>query len=128
MIELSQKQKDHMLKVLEQNDGNYIKTAKELLISAETVRDVDVVENGKFNATKEGKGPKKLQKHIVAITHVQEPWDNEDKKIKKARKQYDAGTHEMCTGRDGMKKILYAIPRKIPSMKGRPYFYKLEAV
>ena len=50
---------------------------------------------------------------IVAIRHCDGPWLNEDQKgISKARDDYEAGTHEMCTGRQGDWFILFSVPRK----------------
>lgn len=42
---------------------------------------------------------------------LSETWDNTDEKISKARQDYEAGTHLMCTGRDGIWQILYSKPR-----------------
>lgn len=53
------------------------------------------------------------RKYIVSRRHAENPhWPKEDQtKIEKARANYEAGTHEMITGRDREWFILYSIPR-----------------
>lgn len=54
------------------------------------------------------------RKHIVSIRHCETPvWPSADmEKINRARNDYEAGTHEMCQGRDRNWFVLYSIPRK----------------
>lgn len=113
---------DQILKRLEENKGNYTLTATEMKISANAIRKLHLVSTKQFNATPEGRGPKHLQKYLVAVTKVYEGWDNELPEIAKARQSYDEGKIEMCTGRDGLNLLMYAFPKKKPSMQNRPYF------
>jgi hypothetical protein len=55
------------------------------------------------------------RKYIVSRRHADNPvWPREDqRKIEDARALYEAGTHEMITGRDRDWFILYSIPRQI---------------
>ena len=94
-------------------------------VSLYTLTEIDCKYNGAFNYTEEGKGQPHLQKYIVAITNVTVSWDNNNPDIKKARENYENGTHEMCTGRDGMNLILYSIPRKQKTYR-KPYFSAME--
>lgn len=57
-----------------------------------------------------------LKDRIVSIRHADNPhWPTEDAdKITLAKLRYEAGTHEMCQGRDKDWFILYSIPRKVP--------------
>lgn len=60
-----------------------------------------------------GLGRPELQPFTVARRRVGAgAWDNALPEIAKARADYEAGTHEMATGRDGSWLILYSIPRK----------------
>lgn len=72
----------------------------------------------------DGDGRPELVKYTVAKKRAYQVWDNEDKAIEKARADYEAGTHEMCTGRDGSWLILYSIPRQKASP--RPNYFALE--
>lgn len=69
-----------------------------------------------------GFGRPELKKYTVARKRAYQTWDNNDPKITKARKDYEAGTHEMCTARDGNWLILYSIPRK--KVEPRPDYFK----
>jgi hypothetical protein len=63
-----------------------------------------------------GLGRPELKDFTVARRRASDrEWDNTDAKIVEARKNYEAGTHIMVSGRDGAWLILYSIPRK-----GRP--------
>jgi len=70
-----------------------------------------------------GLGRPSLQQYTVARTRAGYAWQMIDASaIRTARVNYDAGTHEMCTGRDGDWLILYCIPRRYTDRKRRPYF------
>ena len=116
---------EQILQRLAENNGNFNLTAGEMKVSANHVRELHLINTKRFNATPEGLGPKKLQKYIVATKKVYEDWDNEAPKLSKARQDYDDGKIEMCTGRDGLNLIIYAFPKKKPSMENRPYFSKM---
>lgn len=59
-------------------------------------------------------GKESMRKWIVTARHAEHStWPTEDQdKIEDARSKYEAGTHEMCQGRDRDWFILYLIPRK----------------
>lgn len=125
-MELSKEQEDHILEVLTKHRGSYSEVAKELRVPSGVVRQVDIVRNRKYNYTEAGRGPKHIQKYLIATTRTHTPWDNENPLIKKAREDYDAGKIEMCTGRDGLNLLLYAIPRKMIDTTRKPYFSAVE--
>lgn len=61
----------------------------------------------------DGWGRYELRDYVVTRCVAGDGWGgNSVKAIAKARTDYDAGTHEMCQGRDGDFLILYSIPRK----------------
>lgn len=103
------------------------KVANALGISASAVLEI-IAEHGhrtseiveRFN----GQGRPEMLQYLVAQTRAGIPWDNSDPKIEKARADYEAGTIEMATGRDGRFLLLYAFPRK--SAKPRPNYFKPE--
>lgn len=71
----------------------------------------------------DGWGRQELRAYIVSRTKAGAGWPLADlSKIMTARRDYDAGLVEMCTGRDGKFLILYSIPRKQPT-DSRPYFF-----
>lgn len=69
-----------------------------------------------------GFGRPQMQKYLVARKRPWDVWDNNQPEIAKARADYEAGTHEMITGRDGDWLILYSIPRVKP--QPRPNYFK----
>lgn len=72
-----------------------------------------------------GYGRFEVEKYIVARrTVTSRSWDNTDPAIADARLSYEAGTHELATGRDGGWLILYAIPRK--KVTPRPNYFRPE--
>lgn len=117
-----------MLQTLRENKNNVDRTAYQLGMTPGQVRFIDMVENGKFNYTPEGRGRPELQPYIVGIRDrdSSSTWDNADPKIAKAREYYDQGLIEMVTGIDGMNLILYAIPRQFPDADRSPYFSEIE--
>jgi hypothetical protein len=60
-----------------------------------------------------GRGRPELEQFIAATKNVNDPWDNSKPELRQARARYEAGTHEMCQGRDGDTIILYSIPRAV---------------
>lgn len=123
MFNVEPDKKKAILQALIDHNGSYEKAGKATNTSQRLVQWVDVTENRKFNYTPIGRGRPELQKFIVGVRDLSEfeGWNNEDPKIKKARDDYDAGTHEMCSTRDGMNLLLYSIPRKIKAER-KPYF------
>lgn len=67
-----------------------------------------------FPETNGGLGRPSLQPFAVARKRVTAAWDNTQEAIIEARLDYDAGTHEMFTGRDGDFLTLYSKPRRVP--------------
>ena len=60
-------------------------------------------------------GREELRRHIVAVKQSFRAWpDKYDAALSIASKLYEAGTHEMCQGREGATIIQYLIPRKRP--------------
>jgi hypothetical protein len=62
----------------------------------------------------DGRGPKHLRKYLVVTKAVMSPWPTsiESPMIASAKRAYNQGLVEICTGRDGDYLNLYAIPRK----------------
>lgn len=69
-----------------------------------------------------GEGPEHLRPYLVARKRPWELWDNATDPVASARAAYEAGTHEMTTGRDGDWLILYLIPRKKVDTTRAGYF------
>lgn len=107
--------------IFEENDSSLERTAEHLgmpysdfamkwgpsLVPAPTVR-----------AARHRKPPADLgqewcRKYTIAIRHCENPyWPKEaEVRIEEARVKYEAGTHEIVTGRDDRWFILYLVPR-----------------
>ena len=69
-----------------------------------------------------GYGRPDLRPYLVARKQAHAAWHNRDPEIVAARRAYDAGTHEMVTGRDGQWLLLYSIPRHVAAVR-EPYFH-----
>lgn len=67
----------------------------------------------------DGLGRPELRQFIVDTKHVSSAWPRVAQMIYDA---YDAGTVDVCQGRDGDTIILYAIPRVRVDHDRRPYF------
>lgn len=68
-----------------------------------------------------GKGRPELEPFAVARRLAMDRgWDNKQPEIEQARTDYEAGTHDMATGRDGDWLILYSVPlkRRVPNREG----------
>lgn len=59
-------------------------------------------------------GRPRLRQYMISSRHVSEiGWPRKDRgAIEAARASYDAGTHELCQGREGSFMVLYSIPRR----------------
>ncbi|MGN6819304.1 MAG: hypothetical protein ACTHJR_11610 [Sphingomonas sp.] len=80
---------------------------------------------GPFEQRWGGDGRPELRPYVVAKRQANDSsWDNTLPEIAQARQDYEAGTHEMCTGRDGSVLILYSIPRR--TRDPRPDYFKPE--
>lgn len=71
-----------------------------------------------------GYGRPELRDNLVARKRAHETWDNTDPAIAAARDAYEAGTHDMATGRDGDWLLLYSVPLKKPVP--RPDYFRPE--
>jgi hypothetical protein len=104
------------------------RTAKNVGLDTQVVWDIIEANSDKLSAHPErngGFGNPKLQPFLVARRQVtSRSWDNDDPKIALARANYEAGSHDMMTGRDGGWLLLYSIPlkRRMP----RPNYFKPE--
>lgn len=67
--------------------------------------------------TNGGYGRPELRNFLIGRKRAHEVWNNEEPAIKKAREDFELGTIEMTTGRDGDWLLLYAIPRVKPDPK-----------
>lgn len=125
-MKVTDKEKEDILFALISKGDNYNRIGKDLNLSPRLVEYVDITENKKYGYTPEGRGKPSLQSYIVAIRKVSDVngWNHKDPKIIEARKLYDQGLIEMCTGRDGFNLILYAIPRRMKAVR-KPYFNKV---
>lgn len=71
-----------------------------------------------------GWGSPEFRDFAVARKRAHETWDNSTPAIAEARAAYEAGTHDMCTGRDGDWLILYSIPQQ--RVTPRPDYFRPE--
>ena len=72
----------------------------------------------------EGEGRPDLRPFIVAKKRVGTSWNNDDPKVAQARLDYEAGTHDMMTHRDGNFEFLISKPQK--RVTPRPDYFKPE--
>lgn len=92
------------------------KTARALGVSLDRV--TRVVGQDNFHVDRQpakygGRGRPELEQYVVATKRANEPWDNSTAELRQCRARYEAGTHEMCQGRDGDTIIQYSIPRAV---------------
>lgn len=71
-----------------------------------------------------GYGRPELSEFLVGRKRAHETWDNSDPLIAGARDAYEAGTHDMATGRDGDWLLLYSIPKR--RVTPRPAYFQPE--
>lgn len=71
-----------------------------------------------------GYGRPELREFLVARKRAHESWDNSVPAIAAARLDYELGTHNMATGRDGDWLLLYSIPNRKPVP--RPDYFRPE--
>lgn len=123
---LSDKQKEE-LQVYLMRRKPYLWIAKRLKISAIAVRNFDIINNKRYVVSEDGYGKDTLRPFIISRRYVDNDWPAmDDLVINKARDNYDAGTVEMVTARDGFYQILYSIPREIIAKNRKPYFTRSE--
>jgi len=122
LSKVTDKTKEKVLELLIKHNGDYETVARFARVNSRIVYWIDVLENKKFNKTQDGLGVPHLQPYIVATKDADDNrgWPNNSPKLKEARELYDRGLVELVTGRDGMKLILYAIPRRMPQDRKKP--------
>lgn len=70
-----------------------------------------------------GDGRPELFPYLAARRKVSDPsWDNDSAEILQARADYEAGTHDMLTGRDGNWLLMYMIPQQ--RVTPRPDYFR----
>src|SRR5688572_12356800 len=81
------------------------RVAKALHITLDRVRAVvgenEYTPEKKNVTTYDGMGRPELEKYVVARKDAFDEWDNDNPSIQEARRRHEAGTHIMCSGRDG---------------------------
>lgn len=105
--------------------GSVFRTARQLGISLDRVN--RVVGQKEFHVEKKtaqfgGRGRPELEKYLIATKHVNDGWDHAMPELRQARARFEAGTHEMCQGRDGDTILQYLIPRAVA--EPRPGYFK----
>lgn len=116
------KQKEELQSLLIRG-RDYLYIARKLKISATTVRNFDVITNGRNVVSDDGYGRKELRKYIISRRYIDSEWPAmDDIVIENARKDYDKGKIELVTGRDGFYQLLYRIPRQRIAKRRKPYF------
>jgi hypothetical protein len=107
--------------------GSLFKTAKAFNVQVEYVR--GIVGNMPVDDTPDvstcawdGFGDPAKRKHLVARSLAKTSWDNGRPEVAEARAKFEAGTHEMATGRDGPWLLMYAFPRAV--VKPRPHYFQ----
>lgn len=105
------------------------KVARNLGISIRDVLSVDEELSGRPRIVREerfeGLGRPELRQFTVARKRAMAVWDVADPNIVEAREAYEAGTHDMATGRDGDWLILYSFPLR--KSQPRPNYFKPES-
>lgn len=106
--------------------SSLFKTAKALKVTIDYVISVvggDKVEELPDDSTCkfEGYGDPEKQKYFVARSLAKDVWDNSRPEVAEARDKFEAGTHNMATGRDGPWVILYSFPQAV--VTPRPNYF-----
>jgi hypothetical protein len=115
-------QETRLMEALKAPKARYDKIARMFGTTEMAVRNFDIEVLGRWKRSQDGWGDPAIRKFAVARRHIDGMWDDRSERIREARNTYDNGTHEMCSGRDGLYIILYSIPRKEPVLDRRPYF------
>lgn len=124
IVEISREMRDEIVSDLAKTRAPS-RTAKNLGYSIKVVLAVAEEQNqprSRFEEKYGGLGRPELVRYTVSRKKAWEVWDNDSGAISRARADYEAGTHEMCTGRDGDWLILYSIPNKWPAEGRTNYF------
>lgn len=124
-------QVQEVMSVYAKTRSSPFKTARLLNVDVQDV--FNIVERTKVSqdepeAHNGGLGRPEIRAYALASRPANESgWDNKDAGVIRARENYEAGTHEMATGRDGSVLILYSIPRRYRE-KGREHYFTPEKV
>lgn len=112
---------DHIREELQNMGGNMSKVARALGVDYHALNQRFGADTGRCRSPS-GPEPKDiaslarptLRRFVVAIKPVGRAWpDHYHEQIKRAQRQYDAGTHEMAQGHKDGWVILYSIPRLV---------------
>lgn len=114
---MNQVSPERLREVYNENDGDPIKVAAALglepseLAARLTLAPVPVTRRRKPPADI---GKDYFRQFIVSVRHAEHPlWPKDDEaKIEEARAKYEAGTHDICQGRDRDWFVLYCVPLK----------------
>lgn len=115
---MSEKLKEEVIAEFKKH-GSIFKTARRLGIDnvdfvADAVKGVEVDDTPDTSTCEfEGFGDPNKRQYLVARGLATEVWDNSLPEIAEAREKFEAGTHEMATGRDGPWVLLYLFPRVV---------------
>jgi len=72
----------------------------------------------------EGNGDPEKEAYLVGRMLATEVWDNSIPAVAEARGNFEAGTHDLATGRDGPYILLYSFPRAVK--QPRPNYFQLK--
>lgn len=100
------------------NHRSLFKTAKKLGLDISYVKLVveSMPEEVKPDLTAcrwDGFGDPEKKQFLVARNPADRSWDNNRPEVSDAREAFEAGTHDMATGRDGPFLLLYMFPRAV---------------
>ena len=104
---------DRLREIYEEEGGDLARMAVRLSVAMPVLAAPNPTPVARRRAPPAEIGQPNLRKYTVSTRNCQTPlWPSQDyEKIATARRKYEAGTHEMCQGRDGEWFILYLIPR-----------------
>lgn len=72
-------------------------------------------------AEHDGFGKPEFRRYLAARSLAAGSWDNKRPEVAEARAKFEAGTHNMITGRDGPYLLLYLFPRAV--LQPRPNYF-----
>lgn len=127
-IELTPAVRGEIIAELRKVRGAASKVAKNLgyplVLVLEVKDEMDSIPRSVREEQHGGYGRPELRDFLVARKRAHESWDNTDPAIADARNSYEAGSHDMCTGRDGDWLLLYLIPQD--KVTPRPDYFQPE--
>lgn len=111
--------------------GSVFKTCRQLGIDnvqyvSDIANEMKAQESPDLSACEfEGFGDPEKKNFLVARSLAVEVWDNSRPEVADAREKFEAGTHNMLTGRDGPYVLLYLFPRAVK--EPRPGYFTLSS-